>query len=156
MDLGVVSGVAGAVVGVIGVGVAIYYGHRSTRPSRARVKVRVTNMMPTYDLPGGGQRVGDRFIAVQAVNTGAQPVTITSWGVKVPGDRRVFGMRPENWATPLPHQLEPGSDSTRFLMPADELYRLHHEQGIAFKRMRPYVTLADGTEVKANRSVPLA
>jgi hypothetical protein len=91
-----------------------------------------------------------------AVNTGDRAVTITGWGVKVPGNGRVVVMRPENWSTPLPHRLEPGSDSTRFLMPADDLYRLHREQGIPFEQMRPYVTLADGTDVPADRSVPLA
>jgi hypothetical protein len=113
-------------------------------------------MMPTYDTPGSGQRVGDWFVAVEAVNTGDRPVTITGWGVQVPGDRRVVVTRPENWASALPHRLEPRADVARSLMPADELYRLHREEAIPFKKMRPYITLAGGTDLKADRSVPLS
>ncbi len=155
MDVGVLAGVVGAAAAVIAVPVAWYYGHRTTRPSRTRVQVRVTNMMPTYDLPNGERRVGERFVAVEAANTGDRVVTITGWGVKLPGDRRMVVTRPPDWATPVPHRLEPGSDATRFLVPADELYRLR-EQGIPFRRMRAYVMLADGVEVEADRGVPLA
>lgn len=155
MDTGVLSGVIGAAAAVVAVPVAWYYGHRTTRPSKARVQVRVVNMMPTYDLPDGEQVVGERFVAVMAANTGDRVVTISGWGVKLPGDRRMVVTRPPNWATPVPHRLEPGSDATRFLVPVDELYHLR-EQGIPFKRMKAYVTLADGTEVEAVRGVPLA
>jgi hypothetical protein len=41
-------------------------------------------------------------------------------------------------------------------MPAEELRRLERDEHISYEAMRPYVTLADGTEVLADRSVPLA
>jgi hypothetical protein len=42
------------------------------------------------------------------------------------------------------------------VIPAGELFQLKREQGIGFADMTPYVILADGTEVAADRSVPLA
>ena len=105
-------------------------------------------MIPTY--------TGDWFVAVSAVNTGDRAVTITGWGVKLPGGRRMVVMQPPNWSTPVPHRLEPDAEAARFLVHADELFRLQREQGIPFKDMKGYVTLADGTEVKADLGVPLA
>jgi hypothetical protein len=116
----------------------------------------VTNAIPVYDLPDGSQDLGDHFISVEAVNNGDRAVTITGWGIRLPGDRRVVVTRPVNWSTPLPHRLEPGSAPAAFRMPADELRRLERDQGIPYDAMKPYVTLADGTEIAADRSVPLA
>lgn len=155
MDTGLLATVVGAGAAVVAVPIAWYYGHRSTRRPKARIKVQVTNMIPTYNMPDGSQRAGDWFVAVSAVNTGDRAVTITGWGVKLPGDRRMVVMEPPNWSTPVPHRLEPDAEATRFLVPADELLRLEREQGIPFKQMKGYVTLADGTEVKAGRGVPL-
>jgi hypothetical protein len=44
----------------------------------------------------------------------------------------------------------PGAEPARLVIPADELFRLEREQGIAFTDMIPYVTLADGTELTAD------
>jgi hypothetical protein len=42
------------------------------------------------------------------------------------------------------------------LVRVDELRRVEREQRIPYAQMRPYVKLADGTVVHADRSVPLA
>lgn len=125
-------------------------------PAGPRVVLQVSNSIPVYDLPDGSQDLGDHFVSVEAVNTGDQPIAITSWGIELPGDRRVFVTRGENWATPLPHVLTPGAPPARFLIRADELRRVEREQHIPFTQMRPYVGLADGTVVQSDRPVPLA
>lgn len=125
-------------------------------PAGPRVLVKVSNSMPVYDLPDGSQRVGDHFVSVEAVNVGDQPIAITSWGIELPGDRRLVVTRGENWATPLPHVLTPGAPPAQFLARADELRRVERAQRIPFEQMRPYVGLADGTVIHADRSVPLA
>ena len=125
-------------------------------PVGPRVILQVSNSIPVYDLPDGSQDLGDHFVSVEAVNTGDQPIAITSWGIELPGDRRMFVTRGENWATPLPHVLAPGAPPARFLIRADELRRVEREQRIPYTQMRPYVGLADGTVVRAGRSVPLA
>ena len=80
----------------------------------------------------------------------------TSWGIELPGNRRMFVTRGENWATSLPHVLAPGAPPARFLARVDELRRVEREQSIPYAQMRPYVGLADGTVIHADRSVPLA
>jgi hypothetical protein len=125
-------------------------------PVGPRVILQVSNSIPVYDLPDGSQDLGDHFVSVEAVNTGDQPIAITSWGIELPGDRRMFVTRGENWATPIPHVLAPGAPPARFLIRADELRRVEREQRIPYMQMRPYVGLADGTVVRADRSVPLA
>ncbi|WP_405910202.1 hypothetical protein OG742_41985 [Streptomyces sp. NBC_00828] len=52
--------------------------------------------------------------------------------------------------------LAPGAPPARFLIRADELRWVEREQHIPYAQMRPYVGLADGTVVHADRSVPLA
>ncbi|MEU9418453.1 hypothetical protein [Streptomyces sp. NPDC048272] len=125
-------------------------------PAGPRIVLQVSNSIPVYDLPDGTQDLGDHFVSVEAVNTGDQPIAITSWGIELPGDRRLFVTRGENWATSLPHELAPGSPPARFLIRADELRCVEREQHIPYTQMRPYVGLADGTVVRADRSVPLA
>lgn len=163
MDIGLWSGVTGSAAAVIGLAVAWYYGHRSTtsaKPSSAaptgpQVEVSVTTAFPTYDLPNGESAIGDHFVLVKAINTGDRAVTITGWGVQLPGDRRVVVIHPENWSTPLPHRLEPGSAPTQFPISADYLYGIGREQRVPFEQMRAYVTLADDTDVHAEYGVPL-
>jgi hypothetical protein len=91
------------------------------------VLLQASNSIPVYDLPDGSQDLGDHFVSVEAVNVGDQPIAITSWGVELPGERRLFVTRGENWATPLPHVLAPGAPPARFLERADELRRLRHD-----------------------------
>ena len=148
----------GLVLAVLGIAASVYYGQRGSAPGARgpRVVVRVTNAIPVYDLADGTQEPGEHFVSVEAVNTGDEAVTITGWGVKLPGDRRMVVTRPANWATPLPHRLEPGSAPARFVVLADELRQVEREHAVAYDAMRPYVTLANGTDVTADRSVPLA
>ena len=147
-------------VGVLGLVVAIYYGQKSLKgqpkASSHKIKLTVSNGFRVYDLPGGGQEPGDHFVMVEAVNVGDRPIAITSWGIALPGDKRMVITRPPSWVTPLPHVLRPGEPPARFAMPAEELRRAERERGIAYDDMWPYVVLADGQEVRADKRVPLA
>ncbi|GHD52059.1 hypothetical protein GCM10010335_64000 [Streptomyces galbus] len=51
-------------------------------PVGPRVLVKVSYSIPVYDLPDGSQDLGDDFVSVEAVNTGDQPIAITSWGYR--------------------------------------------------------------------------
>uniref|UniRef100_A0AAU2W2S9 Uncharacterized protein n=1 Tax=Streptomyces sp. NBC_00008 TaxID=2903610 RepID=A0AAU2W2S9_9ACTN len=106
-------------------------------PAGSHVFLQVSNSIPVYDLPGGSQDLGDHFVGVEAVDTG-EPIALTSWGIELPDDRRIFVTRGENWATPLPHVLAPGALPARFLIRADELRRVEREQRIPYTQMRPY------------------
>ncbi|AYN43325.1 hypothetical protein D9753_35725 [Streptomyces dangxiongensis] len=76
-------------------------------PIGPRVVLQVSNSIPVYDLPDGSQDLGDHFVSVEAVDAGDQPIAITSWGIELPGDRRMFVTRGENWATPAPPRACP-------------------------------------------------
>jgi hypothetical protein len=149
----------GLVLSVAGIVLGVYYGQRSLAPRSSRgpkVIVRVANTFPVYDLPDGSQRIGDHHVSVSAVNTGDQPVAITSWGIKLPGDRRMVVTRPLPWATRLPHELRPGAPPAELPMPAEDIRNVARKNAISYDDMWPYVALADGTEVLAGTSVPLS
>ncbi|WP_415962031.1 hypothetical protein [Streptomyces sp. 021-4] len=155
MDIWVALGLAGTFVGVV---LAIYYGRRGIKAADLgpEITVRVINMIPTYEQPDGSSTLGDHFVGVTAANTGGRPATVTGWGVKLPGNRRMVLTKPVHWSTSLPHQLTPGGAPAHFVVQADELRHLERTQGIPYKAMRPYITLADGTEILGDQSVPLA
>ncbi|MEW1583726.1 hypothetical protein AB0407_37535 [Streptomyces microflavus] len=155
VDIWVALGLIGTFVGV---GLAIYYGRRSIEAADQgpEITVKVTNMIPTYEQPDGSSTAGDHFVGATVANTGGRPATITGWGIKLPGNRRMVLTKPVDWSTPLPHQLTPGGSPAHFVVPADELRHLERTQGIPYMAMLPYITLADGTEVLGDQSVPLA
>ncbi|MFJ4014457.1 hypothetical protein [Streptomyces sp. NPDC090026] len=142
----------------VGVALAIYYGRRGIKAANhgPEITVKVTNMIPTYKQPDGSSTPGDHFVGATVANTGGRPAAITGWGVRLPGNRRMVITMPPHWSTPLPHQLTPGGAPAHLVVPADELRHLERTQGIPYTAMRPYITLADGTEILGDQSVPLA
>lgn len=155
MDIWIALGLIGTFASL---GAGVYYGRRGMKAADQgpKVTVKVTNMIPAYGLPDGSRTLGDHFVGVEAANTGGRPATITGWGVKFPGDRRMVLTTPVNWSTSLPHQLTPGGPPAHFVVPADELRHVHRTAGIPYRKMRPYIALADGTELFGDQSVPLA
>ncbi|WP_073224341.1 hypothetical protein [Streptomyces sp. NBRC 110465] len=155
MDIWVALGLIGTLVGIV---LAVYYGRRSIKAADQgpMITVKVTNMIPTYEQPDGSSTAGDYFVGATVANTGGRPATITGWGVRLPGNRRMVITRPPHWSTSLPHQLTPGGAPAQLVVPADELRHLERTEGIPYTAMRPYITLADGTEVLGDQSVPLA
>lgn len=163
-DLARASGLSGvlqgflallAVPGLVFAGLAL---RSPPRPPHAgsRLKVTVTNMIPTFPSFDGRQQPGDHFVGVEVANIGDRTVAVTGWGIKLPDDRSIVVLRPPDWATPLPHELRPGAPPARFVIPAQELRELHRVEGVPYSGMRPYVSLADGTKVWSDRAVPLA
>jgi len=126
------------------------------KPPQEDIVVRVSNSIPVYDLPDGSRDLGDHFVSVEAYNAGDRLVTVTGWGIELPGDRSLAVFPYVNWATRLPHELRPGAEATRHLVAAEELRRVAAEEQIDFKDMRPYVCLADGRKVYADKHVLLA
>lgn len=159
MDIWVALGLVLAVVGLV---VSVYYGKRSVPPGEAsaprgpEIVLKVTNAFPVYNLPGGGQNLGDHHVTVEAVNVGDRMMTITGWGIRLPDDRSIVITRPVGWSTPLPHELRPGAVPVQLSMLAEDLRRIAREEGVSFDDMKPYVTLADGKKVLAIQGVPLA
>lgn len=97
------------------------------------------------------------MVGIEVINRGGAPVTVTNYGVSISGrrnKRNLFVTSPPAWATPLPAVVEPGGEPPRLLVPTAELRRLHEQEGIAYRRMRPWVELGDGRRVYS-RQVPL-
>ena len=157
MDVGLWAGVVGAAAGVIAVPIAWYYGHRTAAPGKPRVEVRVVGEYVTYELPSGGLKMA-QFVTVKAYNVGDRPVTITEWGVKLPGGsgNRASFTSPKSLQTQIPCRLEPGDVPARFFILADDVSRLQqHHPDVPYERMTGYVQLADDTRVYAGSGVPM-
>lgn len=138
----------GAIAGLAALGWQVIVWSRSGH----RVKVSSTNILPVH--PNG--TAGDWYVQVVATNIGRMPVTVHSWGIKLgdTGERAYqFGGLPSD--SLLPYRLEPGSRAV-FHVLSDEVRRLHHEKRIGFTAMRPFVSLATGTEIVSSKGVPLS
>ncbi len=137
----------GALTGVA----ALVWQIATWRRSAHRVKVVVGNSFFTY--PDGS--VGDHLISVTAINRGAAPVTVTGWGIRM-GDTKENANQlvaiPH--ATALPHRLENGADAN-FFMVAEAMRQAHRDRHLSYSKMRPWVRLATGQQIFANRGLPL-
>ena len=67
------------------------------------VTVTARQTMPTY-----GDRVGDPHVQITAANKGRSPVTVQSWGLKLPDDRHLAILERAPWSAGCPYRLEPG------------------------------------------------
>lgn len=125
----------------------------SWRRSGPRVKVETANSFPVFDRLDGGRDLGDHHVEVKAYNRGRAPVTLTAWGLQLPGGRTAIS-RGTAWSAPMPHRLEPGAEAGWHL-PADEVRAVCAEQGVTFRQVRGFVALAGGKRVRAGKPVPL-
>lgn len=114
------------------------------------VKVNVTNAI-TDAITGQPEH----YVAVEAVNTGRAPTTITGWGFAMPGGANFYSTIPLRISDALPCRLESHSKAT-FYLDAEQVRQVHHERGIAFTDMRPWVDLGSGKRVRCKKTVPLA
>jgi hypothetical protein len=125
----------------------------SWRRSGPQVKVETANSFPVFDEPGGRRDLGDHHVEVKAYNGGRAPVTLTAWGLQLPGGRTAIS-RGTAWSSPMPHRLEPGAEAG-WHMSADEVRAVCAEQGVTFRQVHGFVTLAGGERVRARKPVPL-
>ena len=144
--------IPGLVLGIL----ALRGPSSQAHPTDPNVKLVVPNMIPTYTQIDGAQRAGDHFVGIEVSNVGTRAVTLSGWGVNLPDGRNVVVIQPENWATPLPHELRPGAPPARLLIRADGLREIHFDQKIAYRDMRLYVNLGEGVKIWADGGVPLA
>ena len=114
------------------------------------VKVHVTNAI-TDAVTGAPEH----YVAVEAVNHGRAPTTITAWGFALPGGANFYSTIPQPISDALPCRLESHSKAT-FYLEADQVRQVHRERGIAFTDMRPWVDLGSGKRVSCKKTVPLA
>lgn len=145
-------GLAIAVVGVV-LAWAFWWWPRS--PKHDKVRVVVSNDFLVYDDPGGGSHLGDHLVGVTIHNGSSARVKVVGWGLHLPGKRRMVVPGRLTPVEPiLPHWVEPG-DHAEWYLDADEVRKQQAVLGCRFSQMIPYVTLADGRELRSRRGVLL-
>lgn len=152
--IGALTGVVGALTGVLSLAWQII-AHRS---SGRLVTVTSSYVIPVYGPADAPEFHDDDQVAVEVHNRGGAPVTVLNYGVGLGRRRRgtnLFVMNPHPLSTPLPAAVEPGGEPVKVMIPVDELRQAHEERGVAFRRMRAWVSLGDGRRVYATKSVPL-
>jgi hypothetical protein len=150
-----VIGVVAAVVAVPVAVLAFVWQVRAHHRSGPLVSVESDNVLPTYgplNEPGD-----DWYVRISVINRGGAPVTVTNYGVRMGRkDRNMFVTNRPRWATALPATLEPGGVPAGLLVLAEDLRRTHHELGIPYSEMTPWVALGDGRRVYSKNPIPLA
>lgn len=149
--------IATLVFGLIGVIAWLKPRSPSRRPAKHEtVWVDVSNSIPVFDLPDGTKELGEHLVGVEVHNGSTRPVKVVSWGIKLPGDRKLFVPTPTtHWEPRLPHWVQPG-DEAEWFVEAEELRHQQATLGCRFDQMIPYVRLADGRELMSEKAVLLA
>lgn len=104
MDTGTILAMIGTAATVAGVMLGIMSYRDKHRARRPAITVRVYNGFHTY-----GPDISDLRLFIEAANTGEKPVTLSSWGFKLPDGRTVVLMEPFTNVT-FPHELLPGKN----------------------------------------------
>lgn len=118
-----VLAIVGTVTGVLSLAWQTY----TWKKSGPDVKVTATNTFPVF-----GDNLGEHHLTVTAANTGRAPITVTVWGIEMPGHGSIITRVPIPWSTPLPHRLEPHS-SADFHMEAHEVRTAAHKYGVRYE-----------------------
>ncbi|HUZ53102.1 MAG TPA: hypothetical protein VMU94_11315 [Streptosporangiaceae bacterium] len=101
-------------------------------------------------LPTSGDQVGDPVTCVTAVNTGRSPVTVSSWGLRLPDGQAMFIREPFQGSDPLPYRLEEGA-SGNWRIETTAVAESCQAHGVSYEALRAFVTLASGKTVVARR-----
>jgi hypothetical protein len=152
--IGTITGVAGALTGVLSLAWQVVAHRRSGR----LVSVESSYMIPVYGPPHAPEFHDDDQVAIIVSNRGGAPVTVTNYGVAMGGKRsknNLYVMERPIWAAKLPASVEPGGEPAQVVVPVLELRRAHQEHRIPFRKMRPWVDLGDGRRVYSRKAVPL-
>ena len=148
--------IVGLVVASIGAltGVAALVWQINTRTRGAhRVTVEVSNAVIVDDSDES-----DVMICVEAINSGASAIGISSWGFELSNKRGGFAIpNPVHPSTPLPHMLVPGTNA-KFFVPASNLgAQIKHNPDLTVRDLRAFVQLATGRKAYTRRrGIPLA
>jgi hypothetical protein len=150
--LSIVSLVVAVIGALTGVVALIWQINTRTRGAH-RVAVNVANSV--FVGPSSPDGV---MICVEAINSGASPVKVTSWGFALPNrDGTMAATIPFPHSAPLPHVLDPGTNA-EFFMPAVQLgHGLRQRPSLKPSDLKAFVSLATGEKVfTKRRGVPLA
>lgn len=148
--------IVGLVIATIGAltGVAALVWQIITRTRGAhRVTVEVSNAVIVDGFDESGV-----IICVEAINSGASAIGISSWGFELSKNRGGFAIpHSVHPSTPLPHMLAPGTNA-KFFVPAENLgAQIRHNPGLSPRDLRAFVQLATGRKTYTQRQgVPLA
>jgi hypothetical protein len=134
--------IIGTVLGVLN----FLWTLRTWVKSGPQVKVTISN-----DFPVAGPDIGDLHVGINAANTGRAPITVTGVGIELPSKENMIVPGLPYFSATLPYRLEQGS-SAAWHIPADQVWRVCKERGYSPSRLRPWVRLADGRKVYANRA----
>lgn len=156
--LSIVSLVVATIGALTGVVALVWQIVTRTRGAH-RVTVEVSNAIFVGDAvvidPGGD---GGVVVCVEAMNSGASAISVTSWGFELSNRRGGFAIpNPEYPSTPLPHMLLPGT-SAKFFVSAEHLgAQIKHNPGLTPRDLRAFVQLATGRKAFTRRQgIPLA
>jgi hypothetical protein len=127
-----------------GVG-ALTWGVITWRRSGPVVAVDVNQGFPAYD-----GHVGDPITCVSATNTGRAPVTVTSWGLRLPDGQTMFVQQPFPGSDRLPYRLEQGASGT-WSVETIQVAETCWAHGVNYADLRGCVNLATGQTVYARR-----
>lgn len=145
----------GLIIAVIAAatGIASLLWQITTR-RRGAHNVRVTVKAALVTL--SDDSVSDWQVKVRPANIGASPVSVTGWGFELPGKRgSLYQVRRDNFSTPLPHVLEPGTGIDLFMAQEGVRDALRTKSpDVKPTALRAFVTLGTGETVYAKRGIP--
>jgi len=145
----------GLLVGVVGVFLTWLFWFKPRSPKHGKLRVVGSTDFLLYDQPDGTKQPGDLLIGVTLHNGSPARAKVVGWGLRLPGNRRMVVPGRLTPIEPLlPHWVEPGDDAEWYL-DAAEVRRQQASLGCKFSQMVPYVTLADGRELRDKRGVLL-
>jgi hypothetical protein len=104
-------------IAVYGAALSTFNWRQAVKKDKRQITVSISTVMPSY-----GNRLGNAYAKVEAINTGQRVVTIKTISIELPTGARLFAMAaggiPAIPDTPLPISLSDGQ--TAFLMMAYE------------------------------------
>lgn len=105
MDVQLVLGIIVAAVAVFGAVLSTLNFVAQRRSGRTAVKVTVSNSFFTYAV---GPPISELMLQLSAANTGERPVVLSSFGFKLPDDRKLAILEPKG-VEQFPHELLPAN-----------------------------------------------
>lgn len=118
------------------------------RRSGPVVVVDVTQGLPTYAC-----HAGDPVTCVTVTNTGRAPVTVNSWGLRLPDGQTMFVQQPFPGSDKLPYRLEQGASGT-WRVESIQVAETCRAQGVDYADLVGFVNLATGETVYAAEGNP--
>jgi hypothetical protein len=136
-----ILGIVGSITGVLGLGWSVV----TWRRSGPVVRVTVKQAFPTY-----ADHLGEPLICVTAQNSGRAPVTISSWGLRLPDGQTMMITEPFPLSNALPYRLEEGTSGSWYTdtLRVVEACKAH---GVDYADLIAYVDLGNGQSVDAKR-----